>query len=68
MIRKDIKPGTKVFNEQDGVGTFFGNYDDEIVKVTFEKNGKPRPCLKERKYLTEIESEPKKEQEFNPPV
>jgi len=68
MIRKSIEPGTTVWNCEFGFGTFikWNKGNDNFAVVKFDKRILSIPG----KYSTEIEpeSEPKKEQEFNPPV
>ena len=67
MIRKSIEPGTEIFHVIYGIGVFkkwSTIYGNDIAVVNFKLG----EILIPRKELTEIESEPKKEQEFNPPV
>ena len=67
MIRQLIEPGTEVFHVIYGIGVFkkwSAIYDNDLAVINFKLGENLIP----RKELTEIEPEPKKEQEFNPPV
>ena len=61
MIRKSIEPGTKVFHEVYGFGTFkeWDKFDDskQFAKVKFDEGHTPGLSVIPRRKLTEIENE-----------